>query len=135
MRRAVFALLLFGAAGCVHRSLTVVTEPLGAIVYDNDVLKGESPVTFDFLWYGWHRLILRKEGYERVQETKMIRSPVYLWIPFDLAWELLPLPVRDRRTWSYTLNPLPMMPTPVPPPAKKTEPSPISQETPDGQTR
>ena len=108
-------LLVACCSGCIYRSLTIRTEPPGALVYVNDDLKGVSPVTYDFLWYGWHRVILRKEGYERVEDRRLLRAPIHLWIPFDLAMELLPFPVRDRRTWAYALTPAAAPPTPVPP--------------------
>jgi len=100
--------------GCVHRSLTIRTEPPGALVYVNDELKGESPVTYDFTWYGWYRVILRKDGFERLEDRRLLRAPPHLWIPFDLAMEVLP--IRDDRTWSYTLAPIVLPPTPQPPP-------------------
>ena len=101
--------------GCLRRSLTIRTNPPGALVYINDQLKGTSPLTYDFMWYGWHRVTLRKDGYVRLDDRKMLRAPLYLWIPIDLAMELLPFPVRDTRTWSYTLTPAPSVPTPAPP--------------------
>lgn len=107
--------LLLLVPGCVHRSLTIRTDPPGAQVYVNDELKGESPVTYDFTWYGWYRLTLRKDGFERLDDHKLLRAPIHSWIPFDLFAELLPLPVRDARTWSYTLTPTQELPTPVPP--------------------
>ena len=116
--RAVCSLWLVACSlltGCIHRSLTIRTDPPGAMVYVNDQLKGESPMTYDFLWYGWYRLTLRKDGFERLDDRKLLRSPVYFWIPFDLAMELLPLPIRDRRTWSYTLTPTTELPAPLPP--------------------
>ena len=115
MRQALAALLLLGCAGCVHRQLTIATDPPGAMVYVNDQLKGSTPVTYDFEWYGWHRLTLRKNGFERLDDRKELRAPCYLWIPFDLAAELLPFPVRDERTWSYTLTPIQDLPVPQPP--------------------
>jgi len=102
-------------SGCVHRSLTVLTEPPGARVYINDELKGETPITYDFTWYGAYRLTLRKDGFERMDDQRMIRAPIYLWIPFDLAMELVPLTIRDARTWSYILTKSAVLPTPVPP--------------------
>jgi len=102
-------------SGCVHRSLTVRTEPSGAKVYINDELKGEAPVSYDFTWYGWYRLTLRKDGFERLDDHRLINAPVYLWIPFDLVMELLPLTIRDARTWSYTLAKSAELPTPAPP--------------------
>ncbi|MBI3996941.1 MAG: PEGA domain-containing protein [Candidatus Omnitrophica bacterium] len=102
-------------SGCIRRSLTIRTDPARALVYVNDELKGKSPVTYDFMWYGWHRVMIRKDGYARVDDRKLLTAPVYLWIPLDLVMELLPFPIRDRRTWSYTLAPTPTLPTPVPP--------------------
>ena len=113
-----------GMSGCVRRSLTIRTDPPGAKVYVNDELKGESPVTYDFMWYGWHRVMIRKEGYSRVDDRKQLRSPARLWIPFDLVMELVPVRVWDRREWAYTLTPAPELPAPVPPPLSGSEPSP-----------
>ena len=109
--------------GCVHRSLTIRTDPPGALVYLNDELKGEAPVTFDFMWYGTHRVILKKDGFERIEESKRIRTPLYLWIPMDLVMELLPVPIRDDYTWAYELTPTAIPPAPVAPnvDTKKTE--------------
>ncbi|MBI3011957.1 MAG: PEGA domain-containing protein [Candidatus Omnitrophica bacterium] len=103
------------ATGCLHRSLTIRTEPPGALVYLNDRLIGESPVAFDFEWYGWHRVMIRKSGFERIEDRKLLRAPAHLWIPFDLAMELAPFPVNDQRTWSYALTPLQSLPEPQPP--------------------
>ncbi|MDP3723534.1 MAG: PEGA domain-containing protein [Candidatus Omnitrophota bacterium] len=102
--------------GCVRRSLTIRTEPPGAFVYVNDELKGQSPVTYDFLWYGWHRVMLRREGYERLEDRRRLDAPPHLWIPFDLVMELLPLQIIDTRVLSYTLTPTQELPTPSPPP-------------------
>ena len=101
--------------GCVHRSLTIRTDPPGAMVYLNDELKGQTPLTFDFLWYGTHRVIVKKDGFERIEERKTIKAPLYLWIPFDLAMELLPFPIRDAYTWAYTLTPAAVPPAPSAP--------------------
>ena len=92
------------------------------MVYLNDELKGQTPLTFDFMWYGSHRVMLRKDGFERVEDRKTLRAPIYLWIPFDLVMELLPLPIRDTRTWSYTLTPMLTPPIPTPPPPETTTP-------------
>ena len=92
------------------------------MVYLNDELKGQTPTTFDFVWYGTHRVMLRKDGFERIEDHQTIRAPVYLWIPFDLAIELLPFPIRDARTWSYTLTPTITPQSPVPPATETTTP-------------
>jgi len=120
MRRRCAWLLVAGyglliLSGCVRRSLTIRTEPPGALAYVNDNLMGATPVTYDFEWYGWYRLMIRKTGYTTVYDRQLIRAPSYLWIPFDLMMELLPFPVRDKRAWSYTLSPAPTVSTPTPP--------------------
>lgn len=112
--------------GCVHRSLTIRTEPPGALVYVNDQLRGTSPVTYDFEWYGWHRVSVKKDGFERVDEQVLVQAPGHLWIPFDVIMELAPFPVRDAHTLSYTLPPAAPPPLPTPPP---TEPGHPTQES------
>ena len=122
--------LLLVATGCVRRSLTIRTNPPGALVYVNDQLKGPSPVTYDFEWYGWHRVMVRKDGYERLEDRKMLRSPVHLWVPFDLAMELLPFTIHDDRTWDYTLSPAAVLPAPVPPQTFTAPPAPARPKRP-----
>ena len=117
-------------SGCVYRSLTIKTEPPGAKIYVNDALVGQSPVTYDFIWYGWHRLTLRKDGFERLDDRKLLRAPAWSWIPFDLMMELLPLPIYDRRVWSYTLAPAPVMSTPQAPPLESSGAAPSSPPPP-----
>ena len=135
--RWVVAVVLLACAGCVHRELTIRTDPPGALVYVNDQLKGESPVSYDFTWYGHYRLTLRKEGYARVDDRRMLRAPVYLWIPLDLVMELLPMTITDRRHWNYTLTPAAALPEPGPPETGRQEPAPgeattePEEETPD----
>lgn len=125
-------------SGCVRRSLTIRTDPPGAMIYVNDELKGTSPVTYDFTWYGWYRVIARKDGYQRLDDRKLLRAPVHLWIPFDLVMELLPVSIRDQREWTYALTPAERVPVPVPPPvAAPNTPTdaPAAEELGDGSTR
>lgn len=107
--------------GCIHRSLTIRTEPSGALVYVNNQLKGKSPVTYDFKWYGGYHVVIRHKGYRPLEDHKMLRSPIYSWIPFDLITELLPFHFYDARTWSYTLEPEAPSPSFAPPPIPRIE--------------
>jgi hypothetical protein len=122
--RLAAAAALVLCAGCVRRSLTIRTDPPGANVYVNDVLKGKSPVSYDFMWYGWHRVMIRKDGYERLDDRKKLRAPIHLWIPLDFVMEILPFTIRDERTWAYTLIPASEPPAPTPPPAVKESDAP-----------
>ncbi len=81
----------------------------------NDKRLGTTPYAYDFGWYGWHRLTLNKPGYERLDDHVQLLAPMYLWIPLDLVMELLPFPIRDMKTLSYTLTVKPKLPEPQPP--------------------
>lgn len=97
------ALLL--ATGCgVERSMTITSEPDGALVYLNDKEIGRTPVTRDFVWYGNYDVQLRKSGYEAVRTETMVMAPWWQWPPFDLFAELIPLPLSDRRTLHYAMQ-------------------------------
>ena len=112
---AALLVLCLLTTGCLRRSLTIRTDPPGALVYVNDQIKGESPVTYDFMWYGWYRVTIRKEGFARVEDRKELRAPPHLWIPFDLIAEMTPWTIRDDREWTYTLEPMQQLSTPIPP--------------------
>jgi hypothetical protein len=99
----------------VRRQLTIRSEPPGADILVNDKNLGKTPYSYDFMWYGWYRIALRKAGYEQLDDRVMIRTPFYLWIPFDLIAELMPLTIRDEKTLSYTLRRQVPLPEPEPP--------------------
>jgi hypothetical protein len=88
-RKAVFLLLapLFGGAGCVQRTLTVRTDPPGALVFLNDQEIGRSPVTRNFLWYGVYDVEIRLEGYQSIKGTAPVIAPWWQWVPFDFFAE------------------------------------------------
>jgi hypothetical protein len=91
--------------GCVRRTLTVNTEPQGAIVYLNDEEIGRSPATTDFTWYGDYDVIIRKEGFETLRTHAKVDPPWYQWIPLDFVAEVLwPGQIHDQRSLSYTLQ-------------------------------
>ncbi|MGB7158578.1 MAG: PEGA domain-containing protein [Tepidisphaeraceae bacterium] len=90
-------------SGCVHRELTVESDPPGVLVHLNGQEFGRTPVTRDFTWYGTYDVELRKEGYETRQTTGKVIAPWWQWVPLDLFVELLPL--TDRRQLHYTLKP------------------------------
>lgn len=109
-------------SGCVRRQLTIRSEPPGAVLIVNDEKLGTTPLTYDFMWYGWYRMLLTKPGYERLDDHVELKAPWYLWIPMDLAMELMPFTVRDDRQLSYTLSPLTPLPVPTPPVAASPPP-------------
>ena len=103
--RLLTALLLSSLllAGCVRRSLTVRSDPPGAIVQLNGVEVGRTPMTRDFTWYGTYDVVLRKEGYETLKTRGKVIAPWWQWVPIDFFAEMLPL--HDQRELAYTMKP------------------------------
>jgi hypothetical protein len=94
-------------AGCVERTMTIKSDPPGALVYLNDREIGRTPVTRDFTWYGNYQVEVRKDGYETLKTHKWVIAPAYEWIPLDLLAELVPVTFRDRQKLFFQLKPEP----------------------------
>ncbi|WKZ18215.1 MAG: PEGA domain-containing protein [Candidatus Jettenia sp. CY-1] len=103
--------------GCVLRSLTVDSNPPGAVVYLDDKPIGETPVTIEFTYYGTRKITLEKtdaEGrllYERKIAYEKIKAPVYQIFPIDFFFELIiPVKLKDEHYFNYQLDPLKQIP-------------------------
>jgi hypothetical protein len=103
--------MLMGAllcCGCVERTITVNSNPPGALVYLNDREVGRTPVTRDFTWYGVYEVTLRKDGYQALKTQQNVFCPIYELVPLDLISELLPvIRFHDDKQFSYNLQPIP----------------------------
>ena len=101
--------LALGLSSCAaQKTLTITSEPPGAIVRLGDRYVGETPVTVDFLHYGTQRLGLALNGYTRIERDMRISPPWYARFPMDFFSEvLLPIGWTDHR-----LVALDMVPTP-----------------------
>jgi PEGA domain len=101
---AVLVLLLVG--GCVRRTLTIETEPQGAIVVLNDQEIGTSPASIDFTWYGDYDVVLRKPGFQTLHTHTVVRTPWYQMPPIDFFFDVLwPGRIHDHRRAAFTLEP------------------------------
>ena len=107
-----FALLLLFCiaivSGCLEQSLTVTTEPEGALVVISDKEVGRTPLTTDFTWYGDYEVIIRypEKGYETITTNANISPKWYGYPPLDLFADLAPWKVRDKRYLHYKLKKL-----------------------------
>jgi hypothetical protein len=105
----VVALLLVMACvlpGCVRRTLTIRSEPDGALVFLNDEEVGRTPVTTDFTWYGDYDVILRREGCQTLHTHEEVKAPWYQIPPIDFFFEVLwPGMIVDARTLDFYLEP------------------------------
>jgi hypothetical protein len=102
---AVSLALLF-ATGCVERTMTIKSEPPGALVYFNDQELGRTPFKRDFIWYGDYEVQVRKEGYHALKTHTEIKGPWWEIVPFDFFAELIPAKLSDHHEISYKLEPL-----------------------------
>ena len=95
-----------GCTGRVMRSITVESEPQGAVVWLNDNEVGRTPVTTSFTWYGVYRVRLEKDGYETFTTYERVSAPWYEWIGPDLAFETVVPGTRhdEHRFGPYTLK-------------------------------
>ena len=97
-------IVLFGS-GCVHRRMTIHSDPPGAMVMLDGESIGYTPVSRDFTYYGTRELTLIKDGYETMTVNQEIRTPWYQWYPLDIITDnFLPQKLRDRRSFSYQLK-------------------------------
>jgi hypothetical protein len=103
-------LFCIACGGCVRRSITIESDPPGALVYLNSQEVGRTPMTRDFTWYGRYDLQLRMEGYETLKTTANVRPPLWQIPPVDLVAELWPFGLHDRQRFTYELEPLPAGP-------------------------
>jgi hypothetical protein len=101
---------VFAFSGCVTRSITVKTKPSNALVYIDNKLIGESPVTMPFTFYGTRKIMIEKKDedgvltYERTIVFEKIKAPVYQIFPLDFFSELLwPFELKDDQVLSYNL--------------------------------
>ncbi|HET6248438.1 MAG TPA: PEGA domain-containing protein [Tepidisphaeraceae bacterium] len=90
-------------SGCVQRTLTVCSDPPGALVYLNDQEIGRTPLTRIFIWYGVYDVELRKTGYQSIKTTAAVIAPWWQFPPFDFFAELFP--VTDHHEMSFTMRP------------------------------
>ena len=109
-RFLVLVATVFAFSGCVTRSLTVKTTPSNALVYIDNKLIGESPVTVPFTFYGTRKIMIEKKDedgaltHERTITFEEIKAPVYEVFPLDFFSELLwPRKLKDDQVLSYSL--------------------------------
>ncbi len=102
--------IIFVSAGCVTRTITVKTNPRNALVYIDNELAGESPVTIPFTYYGTRKIMIEKRDedgrltHERTTAFEKIKAPVYETFPLDFFSELLwPRELIDDHVLNYDL--------------------------------
>ena len=97
--------------GCVHRRVTIRTEPPGAQVVVGGQEIGYSPASFDITWYGTEEVTLLKDGYEIETQYVKIPRPWYQVPPLDFVTDnFLPFRVKDQHDFTFPLTPRTLVP-------------------------
>ena len=100
------------SSGCMHRRLTIRSDPPGALVRLEGEDIGYTPVSIDYTYYGTREITLLKDGYETRTVMQPISAPWYQVLPFEFVSDNLALTkINDRRDITYTLQPQRMVPT------------------------
>src|SRR5262249_32019669 len=93
-------------AGCVERRFVINSDPQGAVVFQNGQPLGAAPADNHFVYYGKYRFTLVKDGYETLVVDQDVPAPWYEYPGLDFISEnLVPFTIRDRREFSYHLEP------------------------------
>jgi hypothetical protein len=92
--------------GCVERTMTITSEPSGALVHLNNREIGRTPVETDFTWYGTYDVQVRADGYQTLDVAQSVPAPWWQIPPIDLFAEMMPWKPKDHRPLHYTLEPV-----------------------------
>jgi hypothetical protein len=104
MRHILLLLILASLVGCVERTISIGSDPTGALVYLNDEEVGRTPLTVPFTFYGIYDVRLEADGYEPLWTTQKAVSPWWETIGPDLFAELVPH-ARVDLTWHFNMQP------------------------------
>lgn len=109
---AIALLALLSGVGCgVHRRMTIVSKPPGAMVYIDDQPIGLTPVSTSFTYYGTRKFQLVKGGFETITELRNIEAPFYQIPPLDFVTDnFSPREIRDERELRFELTPQRIVP-------------------------
>lgn len=93
------------STGCVERTITITSEPSGALVTLGDNEVGRTPLTTGFKYHGTYDVLVTLEGYEPLRTTATAEAPIYEYPGPDLVAEVLPFTFRNEQAWHFVLEP------------------------------
>ncbi len=94
--------------GCVHRRVTIRSNPPGALVLIDGKERGYTPYSMDFLYYATREIQLVKPGFETLTVMQKFPKPWYQVFPIDFFSDnLWPPGVTNRNQFAYQMQPHP----------------------------
>lgn len=105
-------LLALLSSGCMHRRLTIRSDPPGALVLVDGEEIGTTPVGFDYTYYGTRSITLIKDGYQTKTVPLKLGTPWYQVFPLEIISDnFAGRKINDWREVSYALEPAVLIPT------------------------
>jgi hypothetical protein len=112
LQLALLVLIACSFSGCMHRRLTIRSEPPGAAVAVDGVEVGYTPTSIDYTYYATREITLTKEGYQTLTVPLKLATPCYQNFPLDFITDNFALTkINDRREVNYALQPENIEPT------------------------
>jgi hypothetical protein len=105
-------LLALWSNGCMHRRVTIRSDPPGALVLVDGEEIGTTPVGFDYTYYGTRNITLIKDGYQTRTFPLELSTPWYQVFPLDFVSDnFAGRKINDWRDATYALEPEVLVPT------------------------
>lgn len=99
------ALAAGSLTGCVERTLSITSEPTGALVTIGDHEVGRTPLETTFKFHGTYDVLVTLDGYEPLRTTAKAKAPLYEYPGPDVVAEVLPFTFRNNQDWHFVLEP------------------------------
>lgn len=92
--------------GCVHRRVTIHSDPAGALAKVDGRVIGYTPASFDYTWYGEREVELLKEGFETQKQLIRFGAPWIQRLPFEfLSDNIAGSHIQDHRQVRIRMQP------------------------------
>jgi hypothetical protein len=92
--------------GCVKRTISITTNPDGALVWVNDREMGRTPLEFEFTYYGEYDIRVELNSHEPIMTTAWTSQPVWDAPFVDFVADVAPLNLSSNTNWHFNLMPL-----------------------------
>ena len=96
-------LSIIALGGCVERTISITSNPHGALVYLNDEEVGRTPVTVPHLFYGVYDVRLTLEDHRPLWTEQEAKAPWWEFPGPDLIAEMIP-GAKVEQNWHFDLE-------------------------------
>jgi len=103
LRLVALSALLIATIGCVQRTISITSDPNGALVYLNDKEVGRTPIEVPFKFYGTYDVRLEKDGYTPLWTHQEAKAPLWEAPGPDLIGEAIP-GNKVELQWHFTME-------------------------------